>query len=152
MNYIFKKKKTTTSDFWMLSFKPTFSLSSLTFFERLLVPLQLLPLEWYHLYIWGGCFLFLKDIIQMPLHYKPLCSVAVISPSFFLDSVWPLCAFTKFYSRCLEWSPSLVLVEVCIGTHPCLYVSFSASERWIEKWINTKNATLLKSYFNEINM
>ena len=32
--------------FWMLSFKPVFSLSSL-------VPLHFLPLGWYHLHIWG---------------------------------------------------------------------------------------------------
>ena len=132
---------------WALS--QLFHSSSLTFFKRLLVPLQFLPLEWYHLYIWGY-FLFPKDVIQMLLHYKSLCSVALTSSFFFLGSVWPLCAFIKFYSLCLEWSPPLVLVEVCICTHPCLYVSFSASERWIEKWINTKNATLLKSYFNEI--
>ena len=39
--------------FWMLSFKPAFSLSSFTFIKRLLVPLCFLPLGWYHLRIWG---------------------------------------------------------------------------------------------------
>ena len=35
--------------FWMLSFKPAFSLSSLTLTS--LVPLHFLPVEWYHLHI-----------------------------------------------------------------------------------------------------
>ena len=39
--------------FWMLSFKPAFSLSSFTFIKRLLVPLHFLPLEWYYLHSWG---------------------------------------------------------------------------------------------------
>ena len=37
----------------MLSFKPGFSLSSFTFIKTLLISLQFLPLEWYHLHIWG---------------------------------------------------------------------------------------------------
>ena len=39
--------------FWMLSFKPTFSLFSFTFIKRFLVPLHFLPWGWYHLNIWG---------------------------------------------------------------------------------------------------
>ena len=43
--------------FWMLSFKPTFSLSSFTFIKSSLVLLCFLPLEWYHLHFWGcWCF------------------------------------------------------------------------------------------------
>ena len=42
-----------TLDFWILSFKPGFSLSSFIFIKTLLVSLQFLPLEWYHLHIWG---------------------------------------------------------------------------------------------------
>ena len=40
--------------FWMLNFKPTFSLFSFTLIRGSLVPLHFLPLEWYHLHIW--CF------------------------------------------------------------------------------------------------
>ena len=39
--------------FWMLSFKPVFSLSSSTLLKRLFVPLHFLPLEWHRLHI--GC-------------------------------------------------------------------------------------------------
>ena len=38
--------------FWMLSFKPTFSLSFFTFIKRLLVLLCFLPFGWCHLHIW----------------------------------------------------------------------------------------------------
>ena len=38
--------------FWMLSFKPAFSLSSFTFVKRLFGS-SLLGWEWYHLHIWG---------------------------------------------------------------------------------------------------
>ena len=39
--------------FWMLSFKPAFSLPSFTFIKGSLVPLHFLPLGWCHLHIWG---------------------------------------------------------------------------------------------------
>ena len=38
--------------FWMLSFKPAFSLSSFTFIKRLFSSLCFLPLGWCHLHIW----------------------------------------------------------------------------------------------------
>ena len=38
--------------FWMSSFKPTFSLSSFTLIKRL-CSFSFLPLEWYHLHVWG---------------------------------------------------------------------------------------------------
>ena len=38
--------------FWMLSFKPTFSLSSFTFIKRLFSSL-FSAIAWYHLHIWG---------------------------------------------------------------------------------------------------
>ena len=37
----------------MLSFKPAISLSSFTLIKRLFSSSSLLPLEWYHLHIWG---------------------------------------------------------------------------------------------------
>ena len=39
--------------FWMLSFKPTFSLSSFTFTKRFFSCLHFLPWGWCHLHIWG---------------------------------------------------------------------------------------------------
>ena len=43
--------------FWMLSFKPTISLSSLLSSRGSLVPLRFLPWGWCHLHIWGLTFL-----------------------------------------------------------------------------------------------
>ena len=39
--------------FWMLSFKPTFSLSYFTFIKSLFSSSLLLPLKWNHLHFWG---------------------------------------------------------------------------------------------------
>ena len=39
--------------FWMLNFKPAFSLSFFTSSRGSSAPLHFPPLEWYHLYIWG---------------------------------------------------------------------------------------------------
>ena len=39
--------------FWMLSFKPAFSLSSSTFIKRPFSPLHFVPSGWCHLHIWG---------------------------------------------------------------------------------------------------
>ena len=41
--------------FWVLSFKPSFPLSSFLFIKRL-IPLHFMPLGWYHLHIWGCCY------------------------------------------------------------------------------------------------
>ena len=38
--------------FWMLSFKPAFSLSSFTIIKSSLAPLRFLPLEWYYLFLY----------------------------------------------------------------------------------------------------
>ena len=40
--------------FWVLSFKPAFSLSSSTFLKGSLVPLHFLPWGWCHLHIWDS--------------------------------------------------------------------------------------------------
>ena len=39
--------------FWMLSFKPTFSISSFTFIKRLFSSSSLSAIGWCHLHIWG---------------------------------------------------------------------------------------------------
>ena len=53
--------------FWMLSFKPSFSLSSLTFIKKLLVPLHFLPEPWCHLHIWGDWYFSRKSWFQLVL-------------------------------------------------------------------------------------
>ena len=52
-------------DFWMLTFKPIFH-SPLSLSSRgSLVPLQFLPLEWYHMLIWGGWYFFWQSWFQL---------------------------------------------------------------------------------------
>ena len=55
--------------FWMLSSKPTFSLSSFTFIKRLfLVPLHFLPSRWCHLCIWGYWYFSRQSWFQVAFH------------------------------------------------------------------------------------
>ena len=58
--------------FWMLNFKPAFSLSSFILIKKLmLVPLHFLPLEWYHLHIWGYWYFSQQWWFQLLIH--PVC-------------------------------------------------------------------------------
>ena len=54
--------------FWMLSFKPAFSLSSFTLIKRLFVLFHFLPLEWYHLHIWGYWYFSQESWFQLVIH------------------------------------------------------------------------------------
>ena len=54
--------------FWMLSFKPTFSLSSFTFIKRLFSSSSLSAIGWCHLHIWGYWYFSQKSWFQLVLH------------------------------------------------------------------------------------
>ena len=53
--------------FWMLSFKPVFSLFSFTFIKRLF-PLHFLPWGWYHWHICGYWYFSRQSWFQLVLH------------------------------------------------------------------------------------
>ena len=53
--------------FWMLSFKPTFSLSSFTFLKRLFSSSSLSAIGWCHLHIWGYWYFSQKSWFQLVL-------------------------------------------------------------------------------------
>ena len=54
--------------FWMLSFKPAFSLSSFTFIKRLFSSLSLSVIRWWHLHIWGRWYFSRQFWFQPVLH------------------------------------------------------------------------------------
>ena len=54
--------------FWMLSFKPTYSLSSLTFIKRLFSSSSLSAIRWCHLHIWGYWYFSQQSWFQLVLH------------------------------------------------------------------------------------
>ena len=61
--------------FWMLSFKPTFSLSSFTFIKRLLSSSL-----WCHLYIWGYWYFFQQSwfqLVLLPTQHFSWCTLNV---------------------------------------------------------------------------
>ena len=54
--------------FWMLSYKPAFSLCSFTLIRGSFVPLCFLPLGWYHVHIWGYWYFSRQSSFQLGLH------------------------------------------------------------------------------------
>ena len=53
---------------WILSFKPTFSLSSFTFIKRLFSSSSLSAINWCHLHIWGYWYFSQQSWFQLVLH------------------------------------------------------------------------------------
>ena len=54
--------------FWMLNFKPAFTLFFSPELRGSLVPLHFLPLEWYHLHIWGCWYFCWHSWFQLVIH------------------------------------------------------------------------------------
>ena len=54
--------------FWMLSFKPAFTLSFFTFIERLFIPPWFLPWGWCHLHFWGYWYFSQQSWFQLMIH------------------------------------------------------------------------------------
>ena len=54
--------------FWMLSFKPTFSLSYFSFIKRFLISSLLSAIGWCHLCIWGYWYFSQQSWFQLVLH------------------------------------------------------------------------------------
>ena len=97
--------------FWMLSFKPTFSLSSFTFSSRgFLVPLHFLPLGWCHLQFWGYWYFSRQSWFQLVLlpaqrfswctrHISSISRVTVYSLDILFSFLEPVC-FSMSSSNC----------------------------------------------------
>ena len=69
--------------FWMLSFKPPFSVSSFTLSIGSLVPLHLLPLRWWYLHIWGYWYFSQQSWFQLvfhPAHHFAWCTLHRVLP------------------------------------------------------------------------
>ena len=56
--------------FWMLSFKPAFSLSSFTFIKRLFSSSSLSAIGWYHLHIWDYWYERYTKVQSIPSAYQ----------------------------------------------------------------------------------
>ena len=54
--------------FWVLSFKPAFSLSFFTLIKRFFSSSSLLPLEWYYLHTWGCWYFSRQSWFQVVIH------------------------------------------------------------------------------------
>ena len=96
----------------MLSFKPTFSLSSLTFIEKLFSSSSLLLLGLYHLHIWG--YLFLPPIL-MPtwasssLSFHMMYSVSKLNKQG--DNIQPWCTPFPIWNQSVVPCPILTVAS-----------------------------------------
>ena len=66
--------------FWMLSFKPTFSLSSFTFIKRLFSSSLLSDIEWCYLHIWGYWYFSWQSWFQpvlLPAQHSLWCTLHI---------------------------------------------------------------------------
>ena len=112
--------------FWMLSFKPTFSLSTFTFTKRLFSSL-LSAKGWCHLHIWGYWYFSLKSWFQLVLKSINIISILIInSPTSttFLSSSLLLIPSSKI-DQVYQDSESAVLIHFSLFfTLSCILISF----------------------------
>ena len=113
--------------FWMLSFKPAFSPSS----RGSLVPLYFLPLEWYHLPVWGCWYFSWWSSVQL-----------VISPAWHFT--WctlhrSLISRVTIYSLVIRlsqfWTSHLCHIQ--LGSHLKIFRNYPYCQlKWLnkEKW------------------
>ena len=88
--------------FWMLSFKPTFFLSSLIFIK--LVSFNFLPLGWYHLHIWGCWYFSQESWFQLVIH-----STLIIPCPVLTVASWPT---YRFFRSQVRW---LFVLSCCVS-------------------------------------
>ena len=100
--------------FWMLNFKPAFSLFSFIFIKRLFSSSSL---EWYHLRIWGCWYFSLQSWFQLvshPAQHFAWCTlhVYVIScPSFsetLMSAAHTHCLVFYFFLLITSWRPFVI--------------------------------------------
>ena len=97
--------------FWMLSYKPAFSLSSFTFIKRLFSfsLLSARKVWWCHPHIWGYGYFPLQSWFQLVLHPVPYLSGIVHS---FIP--WNIYLFTISTSKSLlspHWASAVLCIE-----------------------------------------
>ena len=103
--------------FWKLSFKPTFDSPLSPSSIGSLVPLHVLPLEWYHLHIWSCCYFsssFAHFSFYFTSPYPPLSSHSSCFPLFssyeitVRNAMFPAISVYK-RCHCPQWlQPSIV--------------------------------------------
>ena len=92
--------------FWMLSFKPKFSLSSFTFITRIFSSSSLSAIGWCHLHIWGYWYFSRQSWFQLVLH--PAQHSAMTYKEYKLNeqvyNIWPWCTpfpiWSQFFVPC----------------------------------------------------
>ena len=99
--------------FWMLSFKPTFSLSSFTFIRRLVNSSLLFAIRWCHLRIWGYWYFSHQSWFQrvLPPAQRFLCCTLHIKLNKQGDSIQPWCTPFPIWNQSVFPCPILTVAS-----------------------------------------
>ena len=99
--------------FWMLSFKPGFSFSSLILIKRLLVLLPFLPLEWYHLNFWSCWYFSWQSSFQLVIHPVPHFTWRTLHVSYIskVDNIQPCCTYLPVLKQSVVPCPVLTVAS-----------------------------------------
>ena len=142
-------------DFWMLSFKPTFSLSSFTFIKRLFSSL-LSAIGWCHLHIWGYWYFSQQSWFQLelnPARHFAWCTLHLnkwigwqyTALTYSFPNLESVCFSMSGSNCCFMITKSIVLQELCLSdVTPWIYLSFplynhkgfNLEHTWIVQWFS----------------
>ena len=119
--------------FWMLIFKPTFSLSSFTFIKRLFSSSSLSAIGWCHLYIWGYWYFSRQSWFQLVLHlaFLMMCSAYKLNKQG--DNIQPWCTPFPIWDR---------------SAIPCpvLTVAFWPAYRFLKKQVSSSSIPISQNF------
>ena len=108
--------------FWILNFKPTFSLSFITFIKRLFSSSSLSPIRWCHLHIWGYWYFSRQTWFQpvlLPAQRFSWCTLH-ISTEFYILYNYLICWNGSTINDILNISPPFIfpIVSTTIMNFP----------------------------------
>ena len=143
--------------FWLLSFKPAFSLSSFTFIERLFSPLCFLPLGRHHLHIWG-CYFSQQSWFQLVIHPawhfrwctlhiskgNRVCTCCHFDTCFLFDISVVFCYFLLLVTSLIVWFSLVLYLYLFLFVFCASFVGFLVTMRLIYISICIYNHTCSK--------
>ena len=107
--------------FWMLNFKPAFSLSSFTFIKRLFSFSLLSAIRWYHLHIWGYWY-FSQQSWLLPACASSILAFCMMYSAYKLnkqgDSIQTWCTPFPILNQSIV--PGLILTAASLPAYRCL--------------------------------
>ena len=124
--------------FWLLSFNPAYSLSSLTF-RSFLIPLHFLPLGWYHLHIWSCWYFSQQSWFQLVSHN---------SPAFHM--MYSECKLNKQDDSIQPWCTPFSILNQSVVPCPILAVASWRAYRFLRRQIRWSGILISLRIFHSL--